>query len=335
MSKLESEHAAPRPPNPQKALYRYAFALAIVISAALSITFFVIDNETSTKVKLASAGASLGSSVVFALIFTGLANREFNQLIREEIRASFRAHSATLLTEIREWNRDYLPTDRYPGTAGFDSSFNRDLMRDLQASTLYTFRGASAKYVPVRVAHSGGTLTSLRVIVLNPNSGAAVQRRARDRAQNPKYAGVSAAELQGKLLTEVRASVIALFDCRFTCAVDISFVDSEPAVTRLELLDGAAYVSLYHSGGSAVHAYPETVRFDRSNALYSVYLLETNRQFEDAPMRTRFGSRDGDSDLDRHLTSLGLGATSLDELATIRIANKAFADEFLTHLRSL
>ena len=214
--------SAQEPVRPwQRRPYRYALALVLACASLLSLVRLSVDHSISVKDKLTQIGTGLAASIIFAVVYTILANREYAELIRLEIRGQLENHLNEVLHNVKQLNQLFLPTDQYPATREHDLRFNKDLTRDLCDSTFYFFRGTSAKYVPARLRASDHHLEEAQIILLNPLDHAAIEARAKDRRRRPEYHGKTLGEIAAEVRDEILVALVALFDCRDQCEISL------------------------------------------------------------------------------------------------------------------
>jgi len=295
--------------------YRYALALVLACASLIALILLYTDRSIAAKDKLTQIGAGLAASIIFAVIYTIFANREYTEMIRAEIADQLADHLNDILRQIRQLNQLFLPTDQYPATKGFDQRFNRDLTRDMCRSTFYFFRGTSAKYVPARLRLCDHHLDVAQVMLLDPRADGTIEARAMDRRRRPEYDGKNLGEIKEEIKGEILLALIALFDCRDQCDIEVGFSATTSPV-RIEVFDDAIYTSLYRSAESERNTHPETARFGRDSQPYQIFRDECRRQLQLATSRRRFTTRDTDVDILEFVSSLGfvgIGLTELDE----------------------
>jgi hypothetical protein len=152
----------------QRRPYRYALALVLACASLVALILLYADRSVSLNEKFTQIGAGLAASIIFAVTYTVLANREYAELIRAEISDQLTDHLNDILHQIKQLNQVFLPTDQYPATKEFDQRFNRDLTRDMCRSSFYFFRGTSAKYIPARLRECDHHLELTQVVLLDP-----------------------------------------------------------------------------------------------------------------------------------------------------------------------
>jgi hypothetical protein len=314
--------------------YRYALALVLACATLLALVLLFLDRSVPLHEKFTQIGTGLASSIIFALIYTVLANREYAELIRNEINAQLRDNMTELLNQMKQLNQLFLPTDQYPAAKEFDFKFNRDLTRDLCSSSFYFFRGTSARYVPVRLRQSDHSLDSVQVISVDPRDDGAIEARAADRRRRPGYEGKSLADIEGEIRDEILCATTALFDCKDVCNIDLGFVASTSPV-RIEIFDNAIYTSLYRTPDSLRNTYPETARFGKDSQTYLIFRDECRRQLQLASLRKRFTARDGDAELLEYLSSLGYSHVDEAELVRVRGKYQTSMSSFVRELKTI
>jgi ADP-ribose pyrophosphatase YjhB (NUDIX family) len=244
--------------------YRYALALVLACASLLTLILLYADRSVSLKDKLTQIGTALAGSIIFAVIYTIFANREFSELIKAEITGQLTDHMDKILHDIKQLNELFLPTDQYPATREFNPKFNRDITADMCHSSSYFFRGTSAKYVPARLSTSEHHLELAQVILLDPRDRSAIDARAADRRRRPEHDGKAFADIELAVRNEILLALVALFDCRDQCDIEIGFSATTSPV-RIEIFDRAIYTSLeLHR---LYHAFHQRTRDNWSNRM--------------------------------------------------------------------
>lgn len=314
-------------------LYRYSSALVLAVGVLLGLILLNVDHSVSGRGKISQVGAGLIASVIFAVIYTLLANREYAKLIRTEIAKTLTGHLGETLDQVRYLDKLFLPTSQYPATMDFDLRFNEDLTRDLRDSGTYFFRGTSAKYVPARLK-CNHRLDKAQVILLDPRDESAIMARAADRLDKPGYEGKASPDVVAEIRNEIFVALTALFDCRNSCDIEVGFSGSTPTV-RVEIFDKAVYTSLYRSPESRRNAHPETVRFGPDSQTYQIYHDELMRQFKFTSSRRLFTARDTDQELCDFMRELGATDAGPARLRELRQAYREFILPFTKSLAKI
>lgn len=334
MSRLTATRSATPVRRWQRRPYRYSLALVLTCVSIIALILLYADHDISFGDKATQVGAGLAASIIFAVIYTVLANREYSELIRTEIEQQLTGHLNEVLHHIKQLNQAFLPTDQYPATKDFDKRFNKDLSNDLEHSTFYFFRGTSAKFIPARLRICDHQLEVAQVVLLDPRDKNTIEARAKDRRRRPEYEGKPLHVIEEEIRGEILLAVVALFDCRDQCAIEIGFSAATSPV-RIEVFDNAIYTSLYTSPDSQRNTHPEAARFGRDSQTYQIFRDECRRQLQLASSRRTFTTRENDHDLLEFLTSLGFTALGPAELDDVRNHYITFIAPFSEALKAI
>lgn len=323
-----------RPAGLLRRPYRYALALVLAFATILALILLYVDQAVPLRDKLTQIGAGLAASIIFAIIYTVLANREYAELIRAEITGQLTDHMARILREMNQLNQLFLPTDQYPATRDFDARFNRAITSDLCRSNSYFFRGTSAKYIPARLRLSAHHIDLTQVILLDPRDPVAIEARASDRRSRPEHEGKGLAEIAAEMRSEILLALIALFDCREHCEIEVGLSNITSPV-RIEVFDEAMYTSFYRAAESRRNTHPETARFSKESQIYQMFKDECRRQMQLAALRKRFTPRNNDHDLIDYLGELGFSQVNETALNEHRQEYRTFITPFSNALKTI
>jgi hypothetical protein len=314
----------------QQKIYRYAFwlALCVTLLVAFILLYFGYRVESPYKEQFYSISTNLLSSIIFAIIFTFLANKELLNLLKDEINESRTLIVESVVNDVNHHFAAYNPSGTYLPTAGIDTVFNADITSDLKVSAFYFFRGVSAKYVAVRAISSSRSLGILKVMILDPKDNRSITLRARDRSLNPKYSNKSMNELIEGIRHELYMSIVSLYDCRYLAPVEIAY-GVGTSVLRLEIFDEAMYMSLYHTSKSVPLNFPETIRYKKQSVLYDMFRMDSFREFELSENRIKFDNSTNESVLLNHLADMGMSNVSIAAVNDFRDEYAKFSDDFI------
>jgi hypothetical protein len=315
-------------------LARYAFALACSLAIMLAFVLVYQDPALGTKKVLSAVGLNLLASVIFALVFTVLSARVQERNLLDKLEEQFQQLSAEMQKGLQKTATQHVPTKTYEASASYQEQFNRDVSASLRATKLYVFKGTSAKYVPARVRACRQQPQQIRIVTLDPRNDAVIRRRAVDRQRLTEFAHASLEELMRQVRDEIKMALVALFDIRHSCAIDIALCE-ETAVTRVEQFDDAAYISWYQAPTAAIYTFPETVRFEHGSFPYEVERLELNRRFEIGANILRFGGSQGDAELCDILTQVTGERVLDDDLVRLRREYAEFIAPFESMIQGM
>nr|WP_042195207.1 hypothetical protein [Kibdelosporangium sp. MJ126-NF4] len=275
----------------------YSFGTACSVALTVGVLLAVQDNELDARKISSAIGLNLIASVVFALMFVALANWVQDRNVQDTIRDGFGELGDRITENMTATNRLFVPQKKYEAlnpTNSFGDEYNRDVTQDLEESDFFAFYGPSARYVAARLLAARHHPQQVRISMIGPANVRAIRRRAYDRRSWARPEGLSIDRIQGDLRNELIFNLVALFECRQICPIEILFND-DTAVYRYVMLDKAVYVSWYHSPNSAQMEMPESYRFSRESFVYSTFRMDLMRRFEISDDKVVFEANQDDS----------------------------------------
>lgn len=318
----------------RRTLQYYAFAAACL--AILLVAFLLLFPSKDLKVRdaLSALGLNLIASVLFALIFSLINTRVQERVVLDSIDERFQDVLNKVAEHIASYNAEYLPRAYYPASNQLGKEFNEAIMTSLRSSDRFIFRGTSAKYVAARVRSHHGRLQDLKVVTLDPGSPQVLRRRAIDRQRYPHLQGMDVEEIVARTKDEILMAVVALFDCRRICTVEIAYV-ADTSVKRIEMLEDCVYISSLQSTSSENAEFPETRCFSARSFAYTTEELDAKRLMEIAEKKVTFSRYASDEDLLAHLRSLTGRQVTEEEVEGWRTQYATFAADFTAKLQRL
>ncbi|MDQ3577936.1 MAG: hypothetical protein M3443_10130, partial [Actinomycetota bacterium] len=211
-------------------------------------------------------GAFVSAVVGFGqtLITASATQRAMVTPLVEESRRALKELSA----EYRSLNQEFFPTHVFEATTDPDPAFNALMMRDLNATRQFWFRGFSGRYAAVRLLRSRAEW-EVRVVVADPRERTAISGRARYLA---RHEGPDADydKIQTRLHEEIRIGLVGLYLARSRCTSLEVAVVTDPPLDRLEMFDDSVWITLYSDVAGASSLYPRTLRFSESSYIYTM-----------------------------------------------------------------
>ncbi|MGV9614310.1 hypothetical protein [Nocardia xishanensis] len=318
----------------QKKVMLYAIALAYVVTFAVGVFLALLD-ESLTGREIASAiGLNLVASAIFATFFALIATRSQDQNLQATLRESFAAMSDQVIDRAFQANSTYLPQRTYPATTGFDPVFNRDMQQAMAGSTLYACSGPNPWYVPARLRQSDNPPDQVVVRMISPAFDKAVRRRVADRRLLPRLRGVPMDEMIRDYRDSLLTALVALFDCRDICPIDVVFAE-DSAVTRHEICDNGVFIAWYRGPDSQTKTFPHALRFSSDALLYKTLRLDILRAREIADHVLAFRAATTEADLIAALAACTGSLLDPDDIARRRSKYATESAAFVRHLRSL
>lgn len=318
----------------QRRLARYALVLSLGLVVGGGLFLVTQGPSTSWPTILSGLGLNLIASGIFAALFTFLSDREQRNLVVEEIRESFSVHSERLLGAVHARQAYFLPRATFAASKDYNPEFDFELSRAMLDASFYGFRGATAKYVSRRLALLSTCPATVIVVLADPRSESLMRRRVADRTTNPKYHGLSPAEIADSLRRELAESLVGLFDQRFKSTITVAFAD-ETFVTRVEITDKTAFLALHVSRSSRTQGFPEEFQFDSGSLQYVIQRAELERRVELSSLKTTFSYSTTEEQLSKFLASVMLDPSGSVDPVPLRVDHQARMQGFDQHLTAI
>jgi hypothetical protein len=307
--------------------------LVVVGGTSLVVSTAMPDGMPKNLVLAFGTGTMITAFVGFGqtLVTATAAQRAMVTPLIEENRRALHALSA----EYRSLNREFFPTDVFEASDRPDPAFNQLLMRDLQDTRQYLFRGFSGRHAGARLLLARGD-RELRAVVADPTERTAIGGRARYLVRRAG-ADADVESIQARLHDEIRVGLVGLFLARAACSrIDITLI-ADPPLDRLELFDSSAWITLYSDRGAAGTLYPRTLRFSEGSFIATMERAEfariSNARGASHMLITPDTTRSDFVDQFQHVTNSRL---SPKQFAELEAKFHAFRREFstLAELRS-
>jgi hypothetical protein len=314
---------------------RYAFALAIVLCAAVGVYLTIIDRTSSLAVKLSGLGINLIAAAAFSTIFALLVDRENRNLLDQRLDDRLGAQTSSILEAVSNLNSAYLPTGVHPPVQTFDPEFNETLMSDLNHSSYYYFRGPSAKYIPARLRALRRRPDSVRIYVPGPESSASIRFDIANRSRTGPVAESDAQTLYRQFTEDLLSALVGLFDCRVYGRIEVFFCE-DTLVSRHEVTEQHLYTSWYTSvQNTSGIKFPETTIFPRSSVHYQTMMIDMDRRSSLATQSLLIGPELDGADFLSHLERIFGRPYDVDEIGHIAKTYWESRAGFLAFLKEL
>jgi hypothetical protein len=242
----------------------------------LIIAPILLDSSQDTRSVLQALGTSLFASALFSGVYLFFTNREFIELLAEQMEALQASGTRQIVQYLAQTNPTYLPMAVYEPTDNDSTPFSRDLMASLSASQTYRFQGLTGYWVPIRLETAKTTLSVLRVCLADTSDHAALRLRiTREIALGPTkdYASVVA-----NVKEQAIQGAVGLLEVRGRCqSIELSWT-SEPTCDRYEIFDADVYITTFDSGTPSTK-YPKSLKFGRNSFIYDMALRRFDLHF--------------------------------------------------------
>ena len=299
------------------AVYFIIFLIGII----LSFISFLLMKDSNVSSAFLNLGIDLISvPLIFFILNLFYIGDDNNERI-DEIKNVITDHLSNVCHKISSES----PDKKYESSNYAKEVFNSDITDDLYKSPFYYFQGTTAKYVPIRLMgiNTSKLLDSVRIVILNPTNENAIQLRAKDRTQKPGYSSKSLTQLNQEIKNEIYMSIIALFDCRDVCPIEIIYDYSGTSVYRLEIFNNHSYLSFYQSETSFKKQFPETIRYTNDSLIHKMYQSQFQRLANITKDKIIFNNRSKETTLYNHLRKIGCDIHK-DTIENLRSSFEAF-----------
>jgi hypothetical protein len=321
----------------RRTLVWYSFGTACFVALIVGVFLVLQDHSLNAGSVSSQIGLNLIASVVFALMFAGLANWLQERNLEETIGEGFSDLTERVAQGMAQTNQLFMPLKHYDAlnpTDTFGDDYNRDVTVDLEQSGSFAFYGPSARYVAARLLATRHRPQQIRIAMISPANNRAISRRASDRTSWPKSHNEPIEQIERELEDELLMNLVSLFDCRRICPIEILYND-DTAVYRYVMLDQFVYVSWYHSPQSAEMEMPESYRFGKESFVYKTFRMDLNRKFEISADQVKFEARHDDGFLMDHLSTLAGRPITAVDLDQWRAEQKQDSTAFRGYLAKL
>ena len=321
----------------RKSLAWYAFGAACLSVLLVGLLLTYQDGQLTRDAVFSSVGLNLIAAVIFAVVFSVASNRIQERSLEENLADGLDELRHDLVAALAANNRSFLPSASYPALdpgASFGDAYNRDLTLSLERSNTFFFQGPSARLVAARLRKLRHYPQQIKIVMLDPGDRRALARRAADRVLWPASQGRPVAAIEEELREELIVNVVALFDCRQICPIELLY-HGDTAVYRYVLCDEAVYLSWYHGLRSSGMEMPESYRFGIQSFPYQSLRLDMLRKFEISDRKVRFDPTDDDTSLCTHLAQLLGQPVGPADVARWRAAHDEQSESFSGYLDEL
>lgn len=247
--------------------------LTLVVTSGICLTLSSSMDSSPLKNFLASVGTGTMISAVVGFGQTLLTSAASQRAIIVPVVEESRKALQELAAEYRSLDREFFPSHVFEPTATPDPAFNQVMMRDLEHTRLYCFRGFAGRYAACRLLLSQSEC-ELRAVLADPMDGNAISGRARYLLRNEGVDG-DYDSIQDRLREQISIGLVGLFLARSRCnRIDVTII-SDPPLDRLELFDDSAWLTLYsNTSAGVIRLYPRTLRFPDGSLIYGMERAE-------------------------------------------------------------
>ncbi|WP_158229399.1 hypothetical protein [Micromonospora sp. Rc5] len=316
----------------------YAFAVATLLMLLLGVVLIGRDTTLTRNEIFSAVGLNLIASVIFAVTFSAVSGQVQNRAIEENVEESFSELSTRLMSHLSQTNALFLPLASYAAldtNTGYGDAFNCDLTRSLHRTGQITFYGPTAWFVPARLQVTTMTrVARIAICILDPRNRAAVAQVASDQSEAPWAQGMTRAAIEETLRTDLLRTVVALFEWRTRCPVEILYHD-DTSVFRFIMTDDAIYLTWLRGDSSVGRDMGESYRFGPDSFFYQSQRLDIVRRSQLNHAKVTFNATDDRKVLLDHLEMLCGRPVREDEAEAWLEEYRAGTESFRSYLEQL
>jgi hypothetical protein len=283
-------------------------------------------------------GLNLIASVVFGVVFSLVAGRVQTPAIEDNMKEGFAQLSHDLHGSLVVTNRLFLPNAAYPPedpspSRSFGSAYNLDLTNSMRQTSTFMSYTLSGRQLGVRLLQAPRPPQRVKLALLDPtNRGAIISNTT---ANIPgDIARRSPEEMISSYQSVFFQSLVALFDCRVFCPIEIVY-HNDVLDYRYVLLDDAVYLTWYKGPMSEGRETPESYRFASDAFVFKTLRSVLTRRFHTAGTMLSFRADDNDGVIVDHLSSLRGASVTPNEIRNLRKEYKAYSQPLSIYLQRI
>lgn len=269
-------------------LFWTSTGLLVSLTAALGVGLLALSSALVADSVPNRIAFALGTGLLAAAVFTAaqslISATAANRMLVETLASQTRAALRELTNEYRGVDAAYLPTHVFEAATRPDPTYNRQLMRDLEASQIYLFRGLSGRHTAARLLAAPSRYWEVRVVVADLHARESLYERARYLV-GAGY-GTSLEKTYEDIRNQVRYGLVGLYLARIRCRSVSVTVSRSPSLDRFEILDNSVWVTLYSDVFGPAAVYPRALRFGRESFIYAMQRHDFQRTTDEAPTVT-------------------------------------------------
>lgn len=296
------------------------FSLLIII---ISVPMFFLGPVYAPYYREAfiAISTSLVASLVFAVIYSRVAERYRIMVIKDEI-------SQSLKEVLRDEVRPYLalhPDDYFHATDKPDKRFNTIITNSLENSRSYYFKGVTGRHIPARLIDAKPRNLVCEVLFVDPRQQELLLLYIRDRFGEWTSEAERTRRLQ-MVQQEIYMAIVALFDVahRLDTRIQIG-LHCSPVYNRFEIFDDVALVSYFTE--KIPTAYPITYLYKKDSFFYKMLHTDFQQSKKSASYSAIFSLHSKEEDLQQLLNDIGCDINTLPQI-------RKTAEEFQSSFRN-
>jgi hypothetical protein len=279
-------------------LFSLAMLLLIIVLFFIVITLF--SKNLAAQSVLTSIATSLAASLVLTLLYAWVVERarsqsesqarsleieETRQIVADEIEAMRQIVSEIVKTSTTELSHkiegrinkmleeevtrlvttwpELLPKEYFPPSEESNPYFRQKLGEAVQKTQQYSFRGATARFVPTLLLEHAKADLTCNILIVDPRATIPLQIYALNRFAM-READKTLADYMERVRQEIYVALVKLFDLRQRFRIEVRLCHDN-LFYRSEMVEDGVFVSFYLEDR---HIYPPTYFYTRKNGAF-------------------------------------------------------------------
>jgi hypothetical protein len=299
-----------------------ALLLSVVALGATLLLWAATRVQAATwKEFLNAVATGLLVSAAFGIAQALITSRVATELLRASV-------VEEVSRSLAQSNNAYYPSYEFPASRAPEPLFNARLTQDLERSSIFWFRGSSARYTAARLTFNQNVSLQAHIILPDPKIPGTLEGRLDYAVRHDIYPGLDFDEIRAKIKRDIYLGIIGLFEACHRCATVELVLTPMPLLDRYEIFRDAIWVTLYSDPGQGTK-FPRTLRFSASSVMYLMQQADCLQVKSHPSSRViqfpRSATNDHSLEIFRNISGEALTRAEHDRL---RAEFKKFADDF-------
>lgn len=312
-------------------MVRLLASLSLVIISLLGFAGIAVGFALNATQPL-QAGLLFGfsSALIGYVVTAGLHNWIIELGARETLKALLKEQIRTVVTDVQkeaytQMARQFpklLPSGYFPPSNLSNPDFERELAETIAQTRNYFFRGVTARHVPIYLERTKPSNLHATILMLDPREQPYLQLYVNDRFGDASMSSDERAALLGRVKRESYSAIVALFDVRHLCPIEIK-LHRGPVYYRAEILDDRCFVAYYV--GSPRTTYAVTYTYERGTFFYEAFYKDAFHCLQLDGPSIEFNGQSQEDELAKFLVAAGCDVPAEE----LRREFNAFKESFI------
>ncbi len=231
---------------------------------------------------------------------------------------------------LSDLNNTYYPTHEFEASVEPSVTFNQMLTTDLNESSVFWFRGVSARYTAVRLELNTNANLQANLILPDLAVATSIDGRVDYLYRQGVYPGKTVEEIRSTVDREIRLGLVGLMEACRRCSSIQLMLTPTPLLDRYEIFRNAIWVTMFSAKGTGL-VFPRTLRFQDHSVIYRMQEAECLQTRHHPGVRVLEIPRASSSQdfIDFYEVVTG-SRVSVQEMTELRERYREFSSEFQT-----